>query len=101
MLQFLFIKQLFVSPLAISAGVCLFDIIRCFAKVITDMLAILMKIMDLLAILMKITEAGLELSRSELCNIRCLSFHSISYIFSSHSIPYIFSARRGIESHAE
>ena len=47
-------RTVIVVPLAISAGVCLFDIARCFAKVISD----------LLAILMIITEAGLELSRS-------------------------------------
>ena len=49
-------RTVIVIPLAISAGVCLFDIARCFAKVISD----------LLAILMIITEAGLELSRSKL-----------------------------------
>ena len=49
-----FNRTVIVVPLAISAGVCLFRIARCFAKDISD----------LLAILMIITEAGLELSRS-------------------------------------
>ncbi len=49
-------RTVLLTPLVISVGVCLLDIIRCVAKIIGN----------LLVILMKITYAVLELSRSQL-----------------------------------
>ena len=92
-LAVLMYRTVIVSPFVLSAATCLLDIIRCFVKVITDLFALIITVIkdllaliikvitDLLSMAMKITEAGIELCRSNLCNICHLSFHSISYIF--------------------